>query len=53
MGVTHTHTGPGGYHHYFLYSMASAGFVKDVFDAQVNGIVEVRAFIFSKLNPEL
>jgi len=40
IGVTHTHAGPGGYLQYFIYSVGSAGFVRETFDAQVNGIVE-------------
>ena len=39
---THTHTAPGGYLQYFLYSLATMGFVQDTFDAQISGIVKVR-----------
>lgn len=38
---THTHSGPGGYHHYVLYQVTSLGFVRESFDALVDGIVEV------------
>lgn len=45
----HTHSGPGGYFQYVLYEITSLGFVKQSYDAVVNGIVEVR----SGLQPHL
>ncbi len=36
---THTHSGPGGYSHYFLYNYTSGGFDQLVFDTIVEGIV--------------
>ncbi|XP_002993682.2 neutral ceramidase 2 [Selaginella moellendorffii] len=35
----HTHSGPGGYLQYLLYSITSLGFVKQSFDAIVDGAV--------------
>ena len=37
---THTHSGPVGYFQYFLYQVTSLGFVEQMFDAIVDGIVE-------------
>lgn len=39
----HTHSGPGGYLQYVLYDITSLGFVRQSFDALVDGIVEVRS----------
>lgn len=39
----HTHSGPGGYLQYVLYDITSWGFVRQSFDALVNGILEVGA----------
>lgn len=39
----HTHSGPGGYLEYVLYDITSLGFVRQSYDALVNGIVEVRS----------
>lgn len=36
---THTHSGPGGYSHYFLYNLTCGGFDQHNFDIIVNGIV--------------
>lgn len=36
----HTHSGPGGYSHHGLYNMNCPGFVIDVYNTIVNGIVE-------------
>jgi len=36
----HTHSGPGGYSHYGLYNISIPGFVPQVWDAIVTGIVE-------------
>lgn len=38
----HTHSGPGGYLQYLLYDITSLGFVRESFDALVDGIVLVR-----------
>ena len=37
---THTHSGPAGFLQYVLFQLTSIGFVKETFDAVVNGIVE-------------
>lgn len=36
----HTHTGPSGYSLHPLYSMGAPGFVREIFDKIVNGIIE-------------
>lgn len=38
----HTHSGPGGYLQYVLYTITSLGFVRESFDTLVDGVVEVR-----------
>lgn len=38
LSATHTHSGPGGYSHYFLYNATTSGFIKENFDVIVNGI---------------
>ncbi len=43
LSATHTHSGPGGYHQYVLFSLTSLGFIKQSFDAIVDGIVLVSA----------
>ena len=37
----HTHSGPGGYLQYLLYIITSLGFVKENYDALVDGVVQV------------
>ena len=37
---THTHSGPAGFLQYVLFQLTSVGFVRETFDAVVNGIVE-------------
>ena len=37
----HTHSGPGGYLQYVLYDITSLGFVRQSYNALVDGIVEV------------
>lgn len=46
----HTHSGPGGYLQYVLYDITSLGFVRQSFDALVDGIVEVRSQAISSTN---
>ena len=36
----HTHSAPGGYSHYGLYNLSIPGFVPEVYQTVVNGIVE-------------
>jgi neutral ceramidase len=38
LSATHTHSGPGGYSHYFLYNVTTSGFVRDNYDLIVDGI---------------
>lgn len=38
---THTHSGPGGFLQYLLFTITSFGFVKQTFDALVSGTVLV------------
>ncbi len=39
LSSTHTHSGPGGYSHYFLYNATIRGFIEDNYTVIVNGIV--------------
>jgi hypothetical protein len=39
--ATHTHAAAGGYNEYFLYHITSWGFVKQSFDAMMEGILQV------------
>lgn len=41
---THTHASPGGYLQYLAYSLSSLGFIKQNFDAMLDGIMEVTRF---------
>ena len=41
LSATHTHSGPGGFTQYFLFTLASQGFVKQTLDSLVDGIVLV------------
>lgn len=38
--ATHTHSGPGGYSHHFLYNATTFGFHEKTFSAVTDGIVE-------------
>jgi neutral ceramidase len=40
LSAQHTHSGPGGYSHYALYNMSVPGFVPQVFETFVAGIVK-------------
>lgn len=40
LSAQHTHSAPGGYSHYGLYNMAVPGFVPEVYQCIVEGIVE-------------
>ena len=40
----HTHSGPGGYLEYVLYDITSLGFVRQSFDALVDGILAVSVY---------
>lgn len=39
LSATHTHSGPGGFSHYHLYNLTTAGFRSKTFEAIVSGIV--------------
>ncbi|MEI8080562.1 MAG: neutral/alkaline non-lysosomal ceramidase N-terminal domain-containing protein [Actinomycetes bacterium] len=39
LSATHNHSGPGGYSHYTLYNITTAGFRPKTFEATVSGIV--------------
>lgn len=38
LSATHTHSGPGGYSHHFLYNITTKGFIPQNFQAIVEGI---------------
>lgn len=40
LSATHTHAGPGGYSHHAMFNFTSFGFVKQNYDAIVEGIVQ-------------
>ncbi|XP_002733975.1 neutral ceramidase-like, partial [Saccoglossus kowalevskii] len=46
---THTHSGPGGYQQFVLFDITSLGFVKENFEAIVQGIVKSVQHAHSKL----
>lgn len=48
---THTHSGPAGFLQYVLYQMTSLGFVKETFDAWVNGISESIVMAHNSMEP--
>lgn len=47
----HTHSGPGGYSHYGLYNIAVPGFVPEVYQTIVDGIVNAIVEANSKMRP--
>jgi neutral ceramidase len=40
LSATHTHSGPGGYSHYFLYNVTTSGFISENYDLIVDGIYQ-------------
>ncbi len=40
LSATHTHNSVAGFSHYFLYNVPNSGFIKDSFDAVVEGIFQ-------------
>ena len=48
---THTHSGPGGYSHYLLFNLSIPGFVPEVYNAIVDGIVSAIQIAISRLQP--
>lgn len=51
ISADHTHSGPGGYEHYVLYQATTLGFVKQSFQALVDGIVEAAVMAHDGLEP--
>ncbi len=47
----HTHSGPGGYSHYGLYNIAVPGFVPEVYQSIVDGIVAAIVEADGKMRP--
>lgn len=47
----HTHSAPGGYSHYAFYNLSIPGFVPDVYESIVNGIVEAIANAEATIQP--
>ena len=43
IAATHTHGGPGGYAHHFMYNVTTKGFIRQNYEAIVNGIVSAVA----------
>lgn len=41
LAATHTHSGPGGYFQYLLYTLTQEGFIQASLDASVSGVVRV------------
>ncbi|XP_052762808.1 neutral ceramidase B-like [Mya arenaria] len=48
---THTHSGPAGFHQYLLFDITSMGFVRESFDALVEGIIKSIDRAESKIRP--
>ncbi len=40
LSATHTHSGPGGYSHHFIYNLTTKGFIPQNFEAIVEGIYQ-------------
>lgn len=38
LSATHTHSGPGGYSHYFMYNVTTMGFIRENYEVIVDGI---------------
>ena len=51
LSATHTHGAAGGQSHYALYNVTIFGFIKENFEAQVNGIVAAIAEAHANLRP--
>lgn len=49
--VTHTHCGPGGYSHHFLYNSTTHGFHEKTYSAIVDGMVEAIAYAHDDVAP--
>ena len=51
LSATHTHSGPGGYSHHTIYNISIGGYVKQNYDAIVDGITEAIDQAHSRLAP--
>ncbi len=51
LSAQHTHSGPGGYSHYGLYNIAVPGFVPEVYQTIVDGIVSAIVEADGKVRP--
>ena len=51
LSATHTHSGPGGYSHHTIYNISIGGFVRQNYDAIVDGITEAIDQAHSRLAP--
>ena len=53
LAATHTHSGPAGYSHHTLYNLPAAGFVRENYDAIVQGITDaiLQADLMLTTNP--
>ncbi len=51
ISATHTHSGPGGYAHYFLYNITTGGCDQTVIDKMVAGIVTAISAAHASLKP--
>ena len=49
--ATHTHAGPNGFSHAFLYDLSALGFSRRVFDGLVEGVAGAIAEGFARLQP--
>lgn len=51
LSAQHTHSGPGGYSHYGLYNISTPGFVPEVYQTIVDGIVSAIVEADGKAKP--
>jgi neutral ceramidase len=51
LSATHTHSGPGGYSHHTIYNISIGGFVRQNYDAIVDGITEAIDQAHNRLAP--
>lgn len=49
ISAIHTHSGPGGYFQYFLYSITSLGYIEETFKPLVTGILESISLAYSNM----
>lgn len=51
LSATHTHSSPGGYSHYMMYNLSIPGYVHEVLETFVNGIVQAILAAVENLKP--